>query len=89
MKYISPNLGSLVESIAGSDTIMEWIDDANNPVGFSEEEDEDNNLNDDKDDEYFEEVQVEDNEGSLADDNVHGDGENIYDKYFDSSSESE
>ena len=26
--------------------------------------------------------------GSSADGNVHGDGENIYDKYFDSSSES-
>ena len=42
---------------------------------FAEEEGEDNNLNDDKDDESFEEVQVEDNEGSLADGNVHGDGE--------------
>ena len=50
---------------------------------------EDNNLNDEKDDESVEEVQVEDNEVSLADGNVQGDGENIYDKYFDSSSKSE
>ena len=34
-------------------------------------------------------MQVEDNEGGLADGNVHGDGGNIYDKYFDSSSESD
>ena len=80
MQYFSHDLGSLVESIEGSDVIMAWIDDANDPVEFSEEEDEDNNLNDDKDDESVEEVQVEDNEGSLADGNVHGDGENIYDK---------
>ena len=62
--------------------MMAWIDDANDPVEFYEEEDKDNNLNDVKYDESIEEVQVEDNEGR-------GDGENIYDKYFDISSESE
>ena len=78
VQYSSHDLGSLVESIAGSGAMMAWIDDANDPVEFSEEEDEDNNLNDVKYDESVEEVQVEDNEGR-------GDGENIYDKYFGSS----
>ena len=54
VQYSSHDLGSLVESIEGSDAVMAWIDDANDPVEFSEEEDEDNNINDDKDDESVE-----------------------------------
>ena len=35
VQYSSHDLGSLIESIAGSDAMMEWIDDANDPVDFS------------------------------------------------------
>ena len=48
VQYSSHDLGSHVESIAGSDAMMAWIDDANDPVDFSEEEDEDKNLNDEQ-----------------------------------------